>query len=68
MTELVCVGAFLFKKSIADKKMNQLEIEQNLNYDFSLTGDDEKALEPVLGPARTGLANFGNRQIDKSFS
>lgn len=47
----------------------QQQIEQNLNYDFSLTGDDGKALEPVFGPGLTGLANLGNRQAiwtDKS--
>jgi ubiquitin carboxyl-terminal hydrolase 5/13 len=36
------------------------QIEQNLKYDFSLTGDDGKALEPVFGPGLTGLANLGN--------
>ena len=47
----------------------QQQIEQNLKYDFSLTGDDGKALEPVFGPGLTGLANLGNRQAiltDKS--
>ena len=37
------------------------QIEHNLNYDFSLVGDDGKALEPVFGPGLTGLANLGNR-------
>ena len=36
-------------------------IEQNLKYDFSLTGEDGKALQPVFGPGLTGLANLGNR-------
>ncbi len=40
--------------------MTELQIEQNLKYDFSLTGDDGKALEPVFGPGLTGLANLGN--------
>ena len=44
------------------------QIEHNLKYDFSLTGDDGKALEPVFGPGLTGLANLGNRQVDRSFS
>lgn len=41
----------------------QQQIEQNLKYDFSLTGDDGKALEPVFGPGLTGLANLGNRYV-----
>jgi len=47
----------------------QQQIEQNLKYDFSLTGDNGKALEPVFGPGLTGLTNLGNRQTiltDKS--
>lgn len=36
------------------------QIEENLRYDFSLTDDDGKALEPVFGPGLTGLANLGN--------
>lgn len=36
------------------------QIEQNLKYDFSLTGDDGKALEPLFGKGLTGLANLGN--------
>ncbi|KAF9563466.1 ubiquitin carboxyl-terminal hydrolase 14 [Agrocybe pediades] len=43
-----------------EKSMTELQIEQNLTYDFSLTGDDGKALEPVFGPGLTGLANLGN--------
>ncbi|KDR73244.1 hypothetical protein GALMADRAFT_100868 [Galerina marginata CBS 339.88] len=43
-----------------EKSMTELQIEQNLKYDFSLTGDDGKALEPVFGAGLTGLANLGN--------
>lgn len=64
MTELVWI-CLRFKKSqfltqIAKKK----QIEQNLKYDFSLTGDDGKALEPVFGSGLTGLANLGNRKVN----
>lgn len=37
------------------------QIEHNLKFDFSLTGEDGKALEPVFGPGLTGLSNLGNR-------
>lgn len=37
------------------------QIEHNLKFDFSMTGDDGKELEPVFGPGLTGLKNLGNR-------
>lgn len=40
--------------------MRSQQIEQNLKYDFSLTNEQGKALEPVFGPGLTGLANLGN--------
>ncbi|KAF7974371.1 hypothetical protein HWV62_12338 [Athelia sp. TMB] len=43
-----------------EKSMTELQIEQNLRFDFSLTGEDGKAFEPVFGPGLTGLANLGN--------
>ncbi|RDB31082.1 Ubiquitin carboxyl-terminal hydrolase 14 [Hypsizygus marmoreus] len=43
-----------------EKSMTELQIEHNLKYDFSLTGDDGRALEPLFGPGLTGLANLGN--------
>ena len=50
--------------------MAKKQIEHNLKYGFALsrplTGDDGNALEPVFGPGLTGLANLGNRQVDKS--
>jgi uncharacterized UBP type Zn finger protein len=36
------------------------QLEQNLSFDFSMMGEDGKALEPVFGPGLTGLANMGN--------
>jgi ubiquitin carboxyl-terminal hydrolase 5/13 len=36
------------------------QIEHNLNFDFSLTGEDGKAFQPVFGPGLTGLRNLGN--------
>ena len=37
------------------------QLEHNLKFDFSMTGDDGKELEPVFGKALTGLKNLGNR-------
>ncbi|KAG6841633.1 hypothetical protein C0991_009058 [Blastosporella zonata] len=46
--------------SKTEKSMTELQIEHNLKYDFSLTSEDGKALEPLFGPGLTGLANLGN--------
>ena len=43
------------------KRLLYQQIEHNLKYDFSLTSEDGKALEPVFGPGLTGLSNLGNR-------
>ncbi|KAF7327777.1 Ubiquitin carboxyl-terminal hydrolase [Mycena kentingensis (nom. inval.)] len=43
-----------------EKSMTEMQIEHNLKYDFSLTSEDGRALEPLFGPALTGLSNLGN--------
>ena len=35
-------------------------MEQNLKFDFAMTGADGKSLEPLFGPGLTGLKNLGN--------
>ncbi|EJU05917.1 ubiquitin carboxyl-terminal hydrolase 14 [Dacryopinax primogenitus] len=42
------------------KTLTELQIEQNLHFDFSLTDERGRALEPVFGKGLTGLANLGN--------
>ncbi|KAH7911744.1 hypothetical protein BJ138DRAFT_1149823 [Hygrophoropsis aurantiaca] len=46
--------------SKTEKSMTELQIEQNLTFDFSLTAEDGSALQPVFGPGTTGLSNLGN--------
>lgn len=46
--------------SKTEKSMTELQLEQNLKFDFSITGEDGKDLEPVFGPGLTGLCNLGN--------
>ncbi|KAI9436861.1 ubiquitin carboxyl-terminal hydrolase 14 [Lactarius indigo] len=43
-----------------EKSMTELQIEHNLNFDFSLTDESGKALDPVFGPGLTGIQNLGN--------
>ncbi|KAF9473531.1 ubiquitinyl hydrolase [Pholiota conissans] len=59
-THLATFGINVQTLTKTEKSMTELQIEQNLKYDFSLTDDDGKALEPVFGPGLTGLANLGN--------
>ncbi|KAF9460620.1 ubiquitin carboxyl-terminal hydrolase 14 [Collybia nuda] len=42
-----------------EKSMTELQIEQNLQYDFSVSNEDG-TVEPLFGPGLTGLANLGN--------
>lgn len=43
-----------------EKSMTELQIEQNMKFDFSMTTADGKQLEPVFGSGYTGLRNLGN--------
>ncbi|KAK4702423.1 ubiquitin carboxyl-terminal hydrolase 5/13, partial [Phenoliferia sp. Uapishka_3] len=43
-----------------EKSMTELQVEQNLNFDFAMTGEDGKELEPMFGPGLTGMRNLGN--------
>ncbi|WFD34367.1 ubiquitinyl hydrolase 1 [Malassezia cuniculi] len=43
-----------------EKSMTELQLEQNVRFDFSMTGDDGRELEPAYGPGRTGIQNLGN--------
>lgn len=40
--------------------MTELQLEHNLKFDFSMTGDDGQELQPVFGQGLTGLKNLGN--------
>jgi ubiquitin carboxyl-terminal hydrolase 5/13 len=37
------------------------QLERNLTFDFSMTTEDGKSLDPLFGPGYTGLKNLGNR-------
>ncbi|RHZ45258.1 hypothetical protein Glove_682g45 [Diversispora epigaea] len=43
-----------------EKNMTELQIEENLKYDFSMVTEDGKELEPLFGPGYTGIKNLGN--------
>ncbi|KAG1466490.1 hypothetical protein G6F56_004680 [Rhizopus delemar] len=43
-----------------EKSMTELQLEQNMKFDFSMTTEDGKQLEPKFGAGYTGLKNLGN--------
>ncbi|EIN03471.1 ubiquitin carboxyl-terminal hydrolase 14 [Punctularia strigosozonata HHB-11173 SS5] len=57
---LASFGINVAAQTKTEKSMTELQIEHNLKYDFSLTDESGKALEPVFGPGLTGLSNLGN--------
>ncbi|KAF6752100.1 hypothetical protein DFP72DRAFT_968124 [Ephemerocybe angulata] len=59
-SHLAAFGINVGSLTKTEKSMTELQIEQNLRYDFSLLSEDGHALQPVFGPGLTGLANLGN--------
>ncbi|CAO1631476.1 unnamed protein product [Sympodiomycopsis kandeliae] len=53
-------GMNVMDLSKTEKSMTELQLEQNLKFDFNMTGEDGKELEPLFGPGLTGLKNLGN--------
>lgn len=53
-------GIEIEKQEKTEKSMTELQVEHNLKFDFSMTGEDGKHLVPVHGPGLTGLKNLGN--------
>ncbi|KAK4614037.1 Ubiquitin carboxyl-terminal hydrolase 14 [Fulvia fulva] len=43
-----------------EKSQRELELEQNLKLDFSMTDAEGRQLKPLFGPELTGLKNLGN--------
>ncbi|KAH8727874.1 hypothetical protein GQ44DRAFT_769933 [Phaeosphaeriaceae sp. PMI808] len=43
-----------------EKSLTEMQVEQNLRWDFVMVTEDGKELEPLLGPEFTGLKNLGN--------
>jgi len=43
-----------------EKSLTEMQVEQNLLWEFSMTTEDGKELKPLFGPNFTGLKNLGN--------
>ncbi|KAH6865023.1 ubiquitin carboxyl-terminal hydrolase 14 [Alternaria rosae] len=43
-----------------EKSLTEMQVEQNLRWDFAMVTEDGKELQPLFGPDFTGLKNLGN--------
>ena len=43
-----------------EKSVTELNIEQNLHFDFAMTDAEGRQMKPLVGPGLTGLRNLGN--------
>ena len=53
-------GIILAERQKTEKSLTEMQIEQNLRWEFTMVTEDGKQLEPRFGPGLTGLKNLGN--------
>ncbi|KAK8014239.1 hypothetical protein PG990_007535 [Apiospora arundinis] len=53
-------GIMLSERVKTEKSLTEMQIEQNLRWEFSMTTEDGQELQPLFGPGFTGLKNLGN--------
>ncbi|KAB2569861.1 putative ubiquitin carboxyl-terminal hydrolase 14 protein [Lasiodiplodia theobromae] len=53
-------GINIADRQKTEKSLTEMQIEQNLRWEFSMTTEDGKELKPIFGPGFTGLKNLGN--------
>ncbi|KAI5306922.1 hypothetical protein KEM56_006440 [Ascosphaera pollenicola] len=58
-THLAHWGINISEREKTEKSLVELQIEQNLKWDFTMAIDGQEA-EPMFGPGFTGLKNLGN--------
>ncbi|KAL3469471.1 hypothetical protein BJX99DRAFT_241252 [Aspergillus californicus] len=59
-THLAHWGINLAGREKTEKSLMEMQVEQNLKWDFSMTTEDGQGLNPVFGAGLTGLSNLGN--------
>jgi ubiquitin carboxyl-terminal hydrolase 5/13 len=60
VNHLMNFGIRLDSVQKTEKSLGEMQLEQNLKFDFSMTTQDGKNLLPLFGPGLTGLKNLGN--------
>lgn len=58
-THLANWGINIAERQKTEKTLTEMQIEQNLKWDFTTTQDGQE-LKPLFGPGLTGLKNLGN--------
>ncbi|KAI9710515.1 MAG: hypothetical protein M1820_002651 [Bogoriella megaspora] len=53
-------GIDIADRQKTEKSLTEMQIEQNLRWEFSMTDQDGKEAKPVFGQGFTGLKNLGN--------
>lgn len=53
-------GINIAEREKTEKSLTEMQIEQNLKWDFAMTTEDGKELTPLFGNGFTGLKNIGN--------
>ncbi|KAK4694034.1 ubiquitin carboxyl-terminal hydrolase 5/13, partial [Lecanoromycetidae sp. Uapishka_2] len=53
-------GINIAEREKTEKSLTEMQIEQNLRWDFSMLTEDGRELEPLFGEGFTGLKNLGN--------
>ncbi|OQD73219.1 hypothetical protein PENDEC_c016G02815 [Penicillium decumbens] len=53
-------GIYLAGREKTEKSLMEMQVEHNLQWEFSMTTEDGRELSPVFGPGLTGLTNLGN--------
>lgn len=53
-------GIYLAGREKTEKSLMEMQVEHNLQWEFSMTTEDGRELTPVYGPGLTGLSNLGN--------
>lgn len=46
--------------SKTEKSMTELQLEQNISFEFSMVDENGNTMKPAYGPGRTGIQNLGN--------
>ena len=59
-THLAHWGINIAEREKTEQSLMEMQVEQNLRWDFAMTTEDGKELIPVFGRGFTGLKNLGN--------
>jgi ubiquitin carboxyl-terminal hydrolase 5/13 len=59
-THLLHWGINIADRVKTEKSLTEMQIEQNLKWEFSMTTEDGKEMKPIFGSGFTGLRNLGN--------